>query len=51
MPSCLCADLLLLKDEEDLKCFTRTQHDFTCFFETSDNRTYDLLYRVGGYAW
>lgn len=50
MPSCLCADLLLLKDEEDLKCFTRTQHDFTCFFETSDNRTYDLLYRVGGYV-
>lgn len=46
MRSCLCADLLLLKDEENLKCFTSTQYDFTCFFETSDNRTYDLFYSV-----
>lgn len=47
---CLRADRLLLKDEENLKCFTRTQHDFTCFFETPDNRTYDLFYRVSGYV-
>lgn len=42
----LCADLLLLNDEEPLKCFTRTQYDFTCFFETSDNTTYDLRYSI-----
>uniref|UniRef100_A0A3B4WD05 MPL proto-oncogene, thrombopoietin receptor n=1 Tax=Seriola lalandi dorsalis TaxID=1841481 RepID=A0A3B4WD05_SERLL len=29
---------------KDPKCFTRTGGDFTCFFETADNRTYDLLY-------
>uniref|UniRef100_A0A3B4WGU6 MPL proto-oncogene, thrombopoietin receptor n=1 Tax=Seriola lalandi dorsalis TaxID=1841481 RepID=A0A3B4WGU6_SERLL len=34
----------LLKDKKDPKCFTRTGGDFTCFFETADNRTYDLLY-------
>ncbi|TNN44195.1 hypothetical protein EYF80_045612 [Liparis tanakae] len=38
-------DVLLLKDEQDPKCFTRTERDFTCFFETADNRTYDLLYK------
>ncbi|XP_056270623.1 thrombopoietin receptor isoform X2 [Pseudoliparis swirei] len=38
-------DVLLLKDEQDPKCFTRTEQDFTCFFETADNRTYDLLYK------
>ncbi|XP_060934233.1 thrombopoietin receptor [Limanda limanda] len=37
-------DVLLLKDEPDPKCFTRTGLDFTCFFEAADNRTYDLLY-------
>uniref|UniRef100_A0A7N8X7C5 MPL proto-oncogene, thrombopoietin receptor n=1 Tax=Mastacembelus armatus TaxID=205130 RepID=A0A7N8X7C5_9TELE len=42
-------DVLLLKDEQDPKCFTRTGEDFTCFFETSENRTYDLLYKVGRY--
>ncbi|XP_056894969.1 thrombopoietin receptor isoform X2 [Takifugu flavidus] len=41
-------DRLLLKDEENPKCFTRTLHDFTCFFETPDNGTYDLFYRVSG---
>lgn len=50
MSWCLRADRLLLKDEENLKCFTRTQRDFTCFFETPDNGTYDLFYRVSGYA-
>ncbi|XP_044056902.1 thrombopoietin receptor [Siniperca chuatsi] len=39
-------DVLLLKDEQDPKCFARTEEDFTCFFETADNRTYDLLYRT-----
>ncbi|KAM7013146.1 thrombopoietin receptor [Tautogolabrus adspersus] len=42
-------DVLLMKDEQDPKCFTQTELDFTCFFETADNnRTYDLLYRVEG---
>ncbi|XP_071342513.1 thrombopoietin receptor isoform X2 [Trachinotus anak] len=41
-------DVLLLKDEKDPKCFTRTGWDFTCFFETADNRTYDLLYTLDG---
>ncbi|KAG7242323.1 hypothetical protein INR49_023999 [Caranx melampygus] len=41
------ADILLLKDEKDPKCFTRTGEDFTCFFETADNLTYDLLYTSG----
>lgn len=48
MCSCLFADLLLLKDEENLNCFTSTRFDFTCFFETSDNRTYDLFYNING---
>ncbi|KAK5869596.1 hypothetical protein PBY51_024301 [Eleginops maclovinus] len=39
-------DVLLLKDEQDPKCFTRTEQDFTCFFETADNRSYDLVYTV-----
>ncbi|XP_041790524.1 thrombopoietin receptor isoform X2 [Chelmon rostratus] len=38
-------DALLLKDEQNPKCFTRTGEDFTCFFETADDRTYDLLCR------
>lgn len=50
MSWCLRADRLLLEDEENLKCFTRTQHDFTCFFEAPDNGTYDLFYRVSGYV-
>ncbi|XP_015246681.1 PREDICTED: thrombopoietin receptor [Cyprinodon variegatus] len=37
-------DVLLVKDIANPKCFTRTRKDFTCFFETADNRTYDLLY-------
>ncbi|XP_034738384.1 thrombopoietin receptor [Etheostoma cragini] len=37
-------DVLLLKNEPDPKCFTWTEEDFTCFFETADNGTYDLLY-------
>ncbi|XP_031715687.1 thrombopoietin receptor isoform X1 [Anarrhichthys ocellatus] len=38
-------DVLLLEDDLDPKCFSRTEQDFTCFFETADNRTYDLLYK------
>ncbi|XP_033476727.2 thrombopoietin receptor isoform X1 [Epinephelus lanceolatus] len=41
-------DVFLLKDEPDPKCFTRTEEDFTCFFENADNRTYDLLYKISG---
>ncbi|XP_056132743.1 thrombopoietin receptor [Lampris incognitus] len=37
-------DILLLEDEEEPRCFTRTEYDFTCFFETPDNRTYDFFY-------
>ncbi|KAI3368548.1 hypothetical protein L3Q82_025558 [Scortum barcoo] len=37
-------DVLLLKDEPNPKCFTRTEMDFTCFFETADNRIYDFFY-------
>ncbi|XP_044217617.1 thrombopoietin receptor [Thunnus albacares] len=37
-------DVLLFKDEQDPKCFTRTEEDFTCFFETQNNRTYDFFY-------
>ncbi|KAM9385772.1 thrombopoietin receptor [Pholidichthys leucotaenia] len=47
--SCLASitlDILLVKDEENPKCLTRTLDDFTCFFETADNRTYDLLHTV-----
>ena len=44
------ADVLLLKDEENPKCFTRTEEDFTCFFETMDNTTYDLLYELETYV-
>ncbi|KAK2835219.1 hypothetical protein Q5P01_015703 [Channa striata] len=56
VPGILCKDgtfspvsreeVLLLKDEEDPKCFTRTEQDFTCFFESADNGTYDLLYSI-----
>ncbi|CAL8306385.1 unnamed protein product [Lota lota] len=39
-------DVLLLKDEADPKCFSRTEYDFTCFFETPDNKTYDFFYKI-----
>ncbi|XP_061594977.1 thrombopoietin receptor [Cololabis saira] len=39
-------DLLLLKNDGNPKCFTRTTRDFTCFFETFDNKTYDFLYKT-----
>lgn len=44
------AEVLLFKDEEDPKCFTRTGRDFTCFFETADNLTYDLVYTSDRYV-
>ncbi|KAG7272150.1 hypothetical protein CRUP_010219, partial [Coryphaenoides rupestris] len=39
-------DVLLFKDEIDPKCFSRTEYDFTCFFETADNKTYDFFYKT-----
>lgn len=39
-------DVSLFKDEPNPKCFTRTQNDFTCFFQTPDNKTYDFFYTV-----
>lgn len=44
------ADALLITDKQDPKCFSRTQEDFTCFFMTADNRTYDLLYKIDKYV-
>ncbi|XP_017275916.1 thrombopoietin receptor [Kryptolebias marmoratus] len=38
-------DILVMKDEESPKCFSRTGEDFTCFFETMDNKTFDLFYK------
>ncbi|XP_043985876.1 thrombopoietin receptor isoform X2 [Gambusia affinis] len=46
--NCMNIDVLLIQDEEDPKCFTRTMADFTCFFETTDNGTYDFLYNIEG---
>ncbi|XP_073333296.1 thrombopoietin receptor [Pagrus major] len=39
-------DVLALKDEQNPKCFTRTRWKSICFFETANNRTYDLFYKV-----
>uniref|UniRef100_A0A4W5K6M0 MPL proto-oncogene, thrombopoietin receptor n=1 Tax=Hucho hucho TaxID=62062 RepID=A0A4W5K6M0_9TELE len=38
-------DVFLLAGDADPKCFTRTQYDFTCFWETPGNTTYDFFYR------
>ncbi|XP_071202417.1 thrombopoietin receptor-like isoform X5 [Salvelinus alpinus] len=38
-------DVLLLAGDADPKCFTRTQYDFTCFWETPGNTAYDFFYR------
>lgn len=43
-------DLLVLKDEQNPKCFSRTQWDGICFFQTADNRTYDLFYNADKYV-
>ena len=40
------ADVSLLRDEADPKCFSRTEYDLTCFFETTDNQTYDFFYNT-----
>uniref|UniRef100_A0A8C7NQF8 MPL proto-oncogene, thrombopoietin receptor n=2 Tax=Oncorhynchus mykiss TaxID=8022 RepID=A0A8C7NQF8_ONCMY len=37
-------DVLLLADDANPKCFTRTQYDFTCFWEMPDNKSYDFVY-------
>lgn len=39
---------MLIGDTVNPKCFTRTRMDFTCFFETKDNGTYDFLYSSEG---
>ncbi|XP_037553987.1 thrombopoietin receptor [Nematolebias whitei] len=39
-------DVLVLEDEENPKCFTRTGGDFTCFLETADNKTFDFFYSL-----
>uniref|UniRef100_A0A3Q2Q578 MPL proto-oncogene, thrombopoietin receptor n=1 Tax=Fundulus heteroclitus TaxID=8078 RepID=A0A3Q2Q578_FUNHE len=39
-------DILLISDDEKPNCFTRTRRDFTCFFETPDNRTRDFHYTI-----
>ncbi|XP_015211127.2 thrombopoietin receptor [Lepisosteus oculatus] len=36
---------LLLADDQDPKCFTRTESDFTCFWEGNDS-TYELYYKT-----
>ncbi|KAM9831659.1 LOW QUALITY PROTEIN: thrombopoietin receptor [Neosynchiropus ocellatus] len=41
-------DRLLLKDQDNPKCFTRTEDDFTCFVETEDNGTYHVFYSFHG---
>ncbi|XP_029563895.1 thrombopoietin receptor isoform X2 [Salmo trutta] len=38
-------DVLLLAGDADPKCFTRTQYDFTCFWEAPGNTAYDFFYR------
>ncbi|KAL1022809.1 hypothetical protein UPYG_G00032590 [Umbra pygmaea] len=38
-------DVSLLVNDADPKCFTRTYYDFTCFWETSGNTSYDFFYR------
>ncbi|KAJ7986270.1 hypothetical protein DPEC_G00338200 [Dallia pectoralis] len=38
-------DVSLLAGDTDLKCFTKTQYDFTCFWETTGNTSYDFFYR------
>ncbi|XP_010870641.1 thrombopoietin receptor isoform X2 [Esox lucius] len=38
-------DVSLLADDEDPKCFTKTQYDFTCFWETTGKTSFDFFYR------
>uniref|UniRef100_A0A3Q2NPA5 MPL proto-oncogene, thrombopoietin receptor n=1 Tax=Fundulus heteroclitus TaxID=8078 RepID=A0A3Q2NPA5_FUNHE len=42
-------NILLISDDEKPNCFTRTRRDFTCFFETPDNRTRDFHYTINRY--
>ncbi|KAJ0032621.1 hypothetical protein NQD34_002702 [Periophthalmus magnuspinnatus] len=41
-------DVLLLKDEPNPKCLTRMldPNDFTCFFKTKDNASYNFYYTI-----
>lgn len=43
-------DVLLLAGDADPKCFTRTQYDFTCFWEAPGNTAYDFFYRNDKYV-
>lgn len=38
-------DVLLLEADENPKCFTRTQYDFTCFWEETSNKSYSFFYK------
>ncbi|KAJ8392527.1 hypothetical protein AAFF_G00074050 [Aldrovandia affinis] len=40
-------DIVLLAADEDPKCFTRTQYDLTCFWEVSDEKSYNFFYSTG----
>ncbi|XP_035268366.1 thrombopoietin receptor [Anguilla anguilla] len=39
-------DIVLLEADEDPKCFTRTQYDLTCFWEESNNKSYNFFYSI-----
>ncbi|KAG7487649.1 hypothetical protein MATL_G00025830 [Megalops atlanticus] len=41
-------DILLLAADDDPKCFTRTQCDLTCFWEGSNNKSYNFFYSTDG---
>uniref|UniRef100_A0A8C4S252 MPL proto-oncogene, thrombopoietin receptor n=1 Tax=Erpetoichthys calabaricus TaxID=27687 RepID=A0A8C4S252_ERPCA len=43
-------DVLLLADEENPKCFTRTTEDLTCFWEGSLNTSYDFYHQCDEYS-
>ncbi|XP_023650165.1 thrombopoietin receptor [Paramormyrops kingsleyae] len=39
-------DISLLEADKNPKCFTRTLEDFTCFWEVSDDTSYDFFYKT-----
>ncbi|XP_061095724.1 thrombopoietin receptor [Conger conger] len=39
-------DIVLLAADEDPKCFTRTQYELTCFWEESNNKSYNFFYSI-----
>ncbi|XP_018609546.1 thrombopoietin receptor [Scleropages formosus] len=38
-------DISLFDADENPKCFTRTMKDFTCFWEASNEKSYDFFYK------